>query len=485
MKKTLLYALSLSALVLGVTGCKNGKEPEKPKEDTTTVHSAMKTLAEASELRIETAGSYSSTGEITYNSAVEFSKDACIYTVTTSANRFNSSVGGLFNIEGTGVGRFFEANGNTYNGGYVDTTIAKSYEEFVITFSDFFNTFVEGKTAQQLKTEGTYDVKEYSLDLSVNSKGQYTNKTAMYQMVYLSGMLRLGSFTSYITDMTFKASNGLLSLEVSLGGKLSQYTVNGSFNTTFLPESNEYLPTIDFVEFGNTAKQIKVETSEGFKKFSEMVNTNTYAVKDVPLTSGAKADVYYSNEYWGFVMKGTTSDLDEYNFYVVNSSGGIDFINYSSKTENKFEVEPVVTAAQLKQERIAAKDFLMSLASQFGLDYLESGSGFTNYSFLAGDYEEYTDSGNKGYMVADFGNCFGLGTALDSTNNLLLIGGYVETGVVYDYDKNGTEEDISDDKVYLSYLAGDNGLFPFDDIIYTGFGVECEKVYNYLHSTAK
>ena len=58
MKKTLLYALSLSALVLGVTSCK--KEPEKPKEDTTTVHSAMKTLAEASELRIETAGTYSS-----------------------------------------------------------------------------------------------------------------------------------------------------------------------------------------------------------------------------------------------------------------------------------------------------------------------------------------------------------------------------------------------------------------------------------------
>ena len=76
MKKTLLYALSLSALVLGVTSCKNGKEPEKPKEDTTTVHSAMKTLAEASELRIETAGTYSSLREITYNSAVEFTKDA-------------------------------------------------------------------------------------------------------------------------------------------------------------------------------------------------------------------------------------------------------------------------------------------------------------------------------------------------------------------------------------------------------------------------
>ena len=104
MKKTLLYALSLSALVLGVTSCKQGKEPEKPKEDTTTVHSAMKTLAEASELRIETAGTYSLSGEITYSSAVEFSKDACLYTVTTGARQANTVTGGLVNLEGVGVG---------------------------------------------------------------------------------------------------------------------------------------------------------------------------------------------------------------------------------------------------------------------------------------------------------------------------------------------------------------------------------------------
>lgn len=487
MKKTLLYALSLSALVLGVTSCKQGKEPEKPKEDTTTVHSAMKTLAEASELRIETAGSYSLSGEITYSSAVEFSKDACFYTVTTGARKANTVTGGLVNLEGVGVGSFFEENGSIYSTGYVDQTVATSYEEFAITFSDFFNTFVEGKTAQKLKTEGTFDVKEYSLDLSVNADGEFTNEAAYYEMIYLSGMLRLGSFTSYITDMTFKASNGLLSLEISLGGKYSTYTISGSFATTFLPESTEYLAALDLTnaQFLEAVKSNKLEAHDDFKKFTEMVNSNTYSVRDVPLTGGNKADVYFSNEYWGYVIKGETTATDQYSFYAVNSAGDLYQVAATQKTEYKLVSQRLATAAQLKQLGMEAQQYLQYQATKFGLGYLQSGSAFTNYSFLGGSYGEYDNKGNKGYAAIDYGNCFGLGTALDSVDSLLLLGGFVETGVIYDYNKNGTEEDLSDDKVFVNYVVGEGYVLANDEIIYSHFGVEFEPVYNYLHSTAE
>lgn len=487
MKKTLLYALSLSALVLGVTSCKQRKEPEKPKEDTTTVHSAMKTLAEASELRIETAGTYSLSGEITYSSAVEFSKDACLYTVTTGARQANTVTGGLVNLEGVGVGSFFEEKGSIFSAGYVDKTVATSYEEFAITFSDFFNTFVEGKTAQNLKTEGTFDVKEYSLDLSVNADGDFTNETAYYEMIYLSGMLRLGSFTSYITDMTFKASNGLLSLEISLGGKLSTYTISGSLATTFLPESNEYLPNLDFsnAKFLEVVKGTKLEAHDDFKKFTEMVNNNTYSVRDVELTGGQKADVYYSNEYWGYVIKGETTATDQYIFYAVNSTGDLYQVYATQKTNYELQSGILATAAQLKQAGIEVQQYLQHQAIKFGLAYLQSGSAFTNYSFLGGSYGEYDNKGNKGYAAIDYGNCFGLGTALDSVDSLLLLAGFVETGVIYDYNKNGTEEDLSDDKVFINYVVGEGYVLPNDEIVYSHFGVEFGPVYNYLHSTAK
>ena len=487
MKKTLLYALSLSALVLGVTSCKQGKEPEKPKEDTTTVHSAMKTLAEASELRIETAGTYSSLREITYNSAVEFTKDACVYTVTTSADAANTVTGGLVNLEGVGVGSFFEEKGNIYSAGYVDQKVATSYEEFAITFSDFFNTFVEGKTAQKLKTEGTFDVKEYSLDLSVNADGEFTNEAAYYEMIYLSGMLRLGSFTSYITDMTFKASNGLLSLEISLGGKYSTYTISGSFATTFLPESTEYLAALDLTnaQFLEAVKSNKLEAHDDFKKFTEMVNSNTYSVRDVPLTGGNKADVYFSNEYWGYVIKGETTATDQYSFYAVNSAGDLYQVAATQQTEYKLISQRLATAAQLKQNGIEAQQYIQYQAKKFGLAYLQSGSAFTNYSFLGGSYGEYDNKGNKGIVVADYGNCFGFGTALDSVDVILLLTGYVETGVIYDYNKNGTEENLSDDKVFVSYFIGEGSIIPNDEVVYSHFGVEFGPVYNYLHSTAK
>lgn len=487
MKKTLLYALTLSALVLGVTSCKKGNEPEKPKEDTTTVYSAMKTLVEASELRIETTGTYSSLKEITYNSAVEFTKDACLYTVTTNAEAANSVTGGLVNLEGVGVGSFFEENGNIYSAGYVDKTLAENYGEFVITFSDFFNTFVEGKQAQALKTEGTFNVKEYSLDLSVNSKGQYTNEASYYEMLYLSGMLRLGSFTSYITDMTFKASNGLLSLEVSLGGKISQYTISGSFATTFLPESTEYLAQLDLTnaQFLEAVKKNKLEGNADFKKFTEMVNGNTYSVRDVALTGGNKADVYYSNEYWGYVIKGQTTATDQYIFYAINSAGDLYQVAATESTNYELKSVALATAAQLKQQGINAQEYLQYEASKFGLGYLQSGSAFTNYSFLGGSYGEYDNKGNSGYAVADYGNCFGFGTALDSVDSILLLTGYVETGVIYDYNKNGTEEDISDDVVFTNYLIGEGYIIANDEVKYSHFGVEFEPVYNYLHSTAE
>lgn len=487
MKKTLLYALSLSALVLGVTSCKNGKEPEKPKEDTTTVHSAMKTLVEASELRIKTAGTYSSLKEITYNSAVEFSKDACVYTATTSAEAANTTTGGLVNLEGLGVGSFFEEKGSIYSAGYVDQTVAKSYDEFAITFNDFFNTFVEGKKAQQLKTEGTFDVKEYSLDLSVNADGEFTNEAAYYEMIYLSGMLRLGSFTSYITDMTFKANNGLLSLEISLGGKYSTYKISGSFSTTFLPESAEYLPNLDFsnTKFLETIKSKKMEAHDDFKKFTEMVNSNTYSVRGVGLTGGNKADVYYSNEYWGYVIKGETTATDQYSFFAVNGAGDLYQVAATQGTNYELKSQRLATAAQLKQLGMEAQQYLQYQATKFGLGYLQSGSAFTNYSFLGGSYGEYDNKGNKGYAAIDYGNCFGFGTALDSTDIILLLTGYLETGVIYDYNKNGTEEDLSDDKVFANFVIGEGYIIPDDEVIYSHFGVEFEPVYNYLHSTAK
>ena len=287
--------------------------------------------------------------------------------------------------------------------------------------------------------------------------------------------------------MTFKASNGLLSLEVSLGGKISQYTISGSFATTFLPESTEYLAQLDLTntQFLEAVKRNKLEAHDDFKKFTEMVNGNTYSVRDVALTGGNKADVYYSNEYWGYVIKGETTATDQYSFFAVNGAGDLYQVAATQKTEYKLVSQRLATAAQLKQQGINAQEYLQYEASKFGLGYLQSGSAFTNYSFLGGSYGEYDNKGNSGYAVADYGNCFGFGTALDSVDSILLLTGYVETGVIYDYNKNGTEEDISDDVVFTNYLIGEGYIIPNDEVVYSHFGVEFEPVYNYLHSTAK
>ena len=63
MKKEMLSVLSLTAVIfsLGSCGKKDDTKPTPDPVDETTVHSAMKTLVDANELRAETTGQFTNT----------------------------------------------------------------------------------------------------------------------------------------------------------------------------------------------------------------------------------------------------------------------------------------------------------------------------------------------------------------------------------------------------------------------------------------
>lgn len=503
MKKEMLSVLSLTAVIfsLGSCGKKDDTKPTPDPVDETTVYSAMKTLVDANELRAETTGQFtnaSSSGTKTFEFSLieEYSADAFYSSLSLGDNDDNKAEGGLVNLADGGVGAYFASDNSLFtNGfasdkslftnGYVDSSVAKDYSEFVITLGTFFDSFVEGKTAESIGTAGTFDVKEYSLDLSLDADGYFTSEVGYYEYMYLTSMLRLGSLTSLITDMTFKASNGLLTLETTISGSLySRYTFSGTLTTQFLPESNEVLPTYDFTSdtFINAVKKTKLEPSEDFKAFETMVNENTYQVKDVSLSGGYKANVYYGKDYWGYVI-GEDSETPQYLFYAEDASGNLIGLVSSSQTAYKQQVENVATAAQLKQAGITAEQYIKAQATQFGLSYIQDSAAFT-YSFLASEYDTYMDGEtNKGFSFADYGNAFGLGTILDSTDYMSVFG-YAETGVIIDYNKGSDENSYNDDEVFFTYLIGTQRLLSNDDLKYTNFGTEFSPVYNYLHTTA-